>query len=231
MKYRVILLAVFLPLVLYVNAATLDCIPVQVKSCKFSIPVPESWDTIPQNALEQKLGKGVAILGLYPKEQALFFEEKYIILSFMPTVKGLNSMSFDTIFDKLKEMNERNRMPDTDSLRIIYNGMDRFSKDGKFWIRTSMTVCMDSANVNCVQNLLLSKFGYISVAYYDKSFVTPDFENTIQKMVQGIDVDDDYVYVESHKDSAFTPAKIAIALGVGILVYLIMVLLDKRKKK
>ena len=80
MKYRVILLAVFLPLVLYVNAATLDCIPVQVKSCKFSVPVPESWDTIPQNALEQKLGKGVAILGLYPKEQALFFEEKYIIL-------------------------------------------------------------------------------------------------------------------------------------------------------
>jgi len=232
MKNRMFLLAVFLPLVLFANAAeTLERIPVQVQSCKFSVAVPEKWDTIPQSALDQKLGKGVAVLGLYPKDQVDPFRERYIILSFMPTVKGLNSLSYDAIFENLKEMNEKNHMPDTDSLRVVYNGMERFSNDGKFWICTSITVYKDSVNVNCLQNLLLSKFGYINVTYYDKSYITPDYEDVVQKMTQNIDVDDDYLYVEPQKESAFTPGKIAIALGVGILVYLMMVLLDKRKKK
>ena len=57
MKNRMFLLAVFLPLVLFVNAVTTSRIPVHVQSCKFSVSVPNGWDTIPQDILDQKLGK------------------------------------------------------------------------------------------------------------------------------------------------------------------------------
>lgn len=232
MKDRLFLGVIILPMILFANAAGVkERIPVQLKSCKFSVTVPEGWDTIPQSALAQKLGEDVAVMGLYPEGKSDYFEEKYMILSFLPTVKSLNNLPFKEIFDEMKGMTKQSSIPNNHSLRVVYNGIERFSNEGKFWIRTSMAVCKDSASINCLQNLLLSKFGYISVTYYDKNFVASDPENAVQKIVQDIEVDNEYKYDEPQEETAFTPTKIAIAVGVGIFVYLIIVLFDKRKKK
>jgi len=232
MKKRMFLLAVFLPLVLFANAVgTPERIPVQVQSCKFSVTVPEGWDTIPQSALAQKLGKGVAVMGLYPKGKTDYFEEKYMVLSFLPTLNSLNNLPCKAIYDELKGMMKQNSIPNNDSIHVVYNGMDSLSAGDKFQIQSNTTIYKDSAIVNCQQILLLSRFGYICIAYYDKNEIPSASDTVLQKLIQDIDIDNDYVYVEPHNEPTFTPGKIAIALGIGVLVYLIMTLLDKRKKK
>lgn len=231
MKYRMLLLAIFLPLVLFANAETKsERIPVQVKSCKFLVTVPEGWDTIPHSAFVKKLGEGSVVLALYPKGTE-YFEDKYVLLSFQPTVKSLNEFSFETIVKELKEMNDKNRKFDSDSIHVIYNGMDTFSNDGKLGVSMSLTVYNDSSSINCLQNLLMSKFGYISITCYNKEQMTSDFEDIVQEIIKGINIDIDYLYIEPQEKSGFTFTNVAIGLGAGILIFLVLMFFENRKKK
>ena len=44
-------------------------IPIARQSCKYSIDIPDGWDTIPQNVFLQKLGKFPLNIGLTRSEE------------------------------------------------------------------------------------------------------------------------------------------------------------------
>lgn len=226
-----LLLTVFLSLPLFANANNMqNVIYVQVQSCKFSFTVPEGWDTIPHSEIAKKLGKDIAVLGLYPNGQEEYFRNEYVIMSFLPTVECLNNMPFEKIVENLEKMNgQKSNMSQSDTIRIAYHGMSSSTNDNRFQIHTSMTIYKDSVKMNCLQNLLLTKFGYVSVAYYEKKQTCRKYSDVMQKIILGVKIHDDYIYIEPQKESVFTPVKIAMSIGIGVLVYLIMVLFDKKK--
>ena len=49
-------------------------IPIARQSCKYSIDIPDGWDTIPQNVFLQKLGKFPLDIGLYSVCQKDYFD-------------------------------------------------------------------------------------------------------------------------------------------------------------
>ena len=146
----------------------------------------------------------------------------------MPTAESLNNTYFTNIVSNLEKMNESSSLSN-DSMHVLIDKMKSNQQNGTYQISTAMTISKDTTTIKCLQCLLLTKFGYIGIMSYDDNIISGKPEIITRTVINSIDIQEDYKYTEPENKSAFTPDKIAIALGIGVLVFIIMTLIDKRK--
>lgn len=206
-------------------------VSINLPSCRFTITIPQGWDSIPQDVILKKNGTALPCFGFYPKQQGDYFKEIYVLVSFLTTANVLNGFTFEEIARNLKRMNEQSKMPNTDSLRMVYNGTDKYTHGGKFYIRTLTTIYKDTVTLKCLQDLLLTRYGYISIVCYKKGRTEDIFRDAATSITQGISIQNDYIYTEPQGQTAFTLIKIIISLCIGMAVYFIIILTGIRKKR
>lgn len=206
-----------------------DTIQVLQKSCKYTFVIPEGWDTIPKSVLVQKLPGYSIDAGLYPLQQQEYFKGNYILINFLPTIKTLNGFPFKQIKEDLVKMNN-NLLPDTDTLRVIYKGTESKKLDGYCHVYTLSSIVKDSVALECVQDLLLTKFGYVSLSGYQKEDGKYALSELLDIMTQSVQIQQAYKYVEPTPKQHFTLLQVIVSVCIGLLTYVVITLFSKRKK-
>lgn len=224
-----VLLLFFVQLSEIVQASNI--VNINQQSFRFSMTIPDGWDSIPSAEIKKKFGDMPIVLALYPKKQDSYFLNNYVLITVMPTVKSLDNYKFNDIVTQVKQMAKTVQYKQSDTLRIDGETIDSYVFEDGFHVTNNMNIFKDSIVWACVQDLLLTKFGYISIASYSKDRETQLQSNNVAKIIsQNIKVDSDYKYVEPKTNSLFTIRNIAISVGVGILVFMIMSFIGKKKK-
>lgn len=207
-----------------------DTIQVLQKSCKYTFVIPEGWDTIPRSVLMQKLPGYSIDAGLYPLQQQEYFKGNYILINFLPTIKTLNGFPFKQIEEDLVKMNEKSLLPNTDTLRVTYKGTESKKLDGYCHVYTLSSIVKDSVALECVQDLLLTKFGYVSLSGYQKEGGKYALSELLDIMTRNIQIQQPYKYVESASKQHITCVQMIVSVCIGLLAYIIIILFSKRKK-
>lgn len=207
-----------------------DTIQVLQKSCKYTFVIPEGWDTIPRSVLMQKLPGYSIDAGLYPLQQQEYFKGNYILINFLPTIKTLNGFPFKQIEEDLVKMNEKSLLPNTDTLRVTYKGTESKKLDGYYHVYTLSSIVKDSVALECVQDLLLTKFGYVSLSGYQKEGGKYALSELLDIMTRNIQIQQPYKYVESASKQHITCVQMIVSVCIGLLAYIIIILFSKRKK-
>lgn len=227
----------FFPLLLLIlvgfikNSYATNTVRISERSCRFSITIPLGWDSIPSRALKVKRGKMPVSLALYSKGQSSYFTGNYVIISVLPTIKPLSTYKFKDIVKEVEQMSKKVPQKQSDTLKVEYGEAKSYVVDGHFHVCTGMKILKDSVEVTCVQDLLLTKFGYISISCYAKGDnAQTQSRNITQLISKSIKVEPDYQYTEPEKPSVFTLRNIGISVGIGLLVFLIITILGKKKK-
>lgn len=207
-----------------------DTIQVLQKSCKYTFVIPEGWDTIPRSVLMQKLPGYSIDARLYPLQQQEYFKGNYILINFLPTIKTLNGFPFKQIEEDLVKMNEKSLLPNTDTLRVTYKGTESKKLDGYYHVYTLSSIVKDSVALECVQDLLLTKFGYVSLSGYQKEGGKYALSELLDLMTRNIQIQQPYKYVESASKQHITCVQMIVSVCIGLLAYIIIILFSKRKK-
>lgn len=141
------------------NAYAGDVVNIDQQSCKFSVSMPDGWDSIPSSEVRKKLGDMPISLALYPRKQNSYFVGNYVLISVMPTIKPLANFNFKEIVADIEKMAKETQTKQTDSLRVEQKKIDNYISDSYYHICTDMQICKDSVSITCLQDLLLTKFG------------------------------------------------------------------------
>lgn len=225
-KGWIIILLLFVVVYMYGQ----DTIKVMQNSCKYTYVIPEGWDTIPKSVLMRKLPGYPIDAGLYPLQQQEYFKGNYILISFLPAMKTLNGFSFKRIMKDLVEMNKQGLLPDTDTLKITYKGTESRVIDGYYHACTFSLIVKDSVALECVQDLLLAKFGYVSLSGYQKEGGKYALSELLDIMTNSIQIQQPYKYVEPAPKQHLTFVQVTISVCIGLLAYIIITFFSKRKK-
>jgi len=204
-------------------------IPINNKSCKYTMTIPDGWDTIPKEILTQKFGQHPVEIAIYPIQQEEYFEGNYIFISFLPTIKALNEFSFKKIVEDMTSASKQGLSSGTDTLQITYNGIESKNENGNYYISTCFSIEKDSVTLECEQNLELTKFGYITTTSYRKANGIYSLLEMSDLLSNTIEVQQEYKYEEPAPNQRFTVKKIAISLCIGLLVYAILMFFSKKK--
>lgn len=208
-----------------------NTVRISERSCKFTVDIPQGWERIPTAAIKEKIEKVPVSLALYPKDQTSYFSDNYILISVLPSIKALSNFSFKNIIENVNKMNEESRKIQTNSLKIEYDKTENYIADGHYHISTKMIIHKDSVGMSCMQDLLLTKFGYISVSCYAKNgYAQKEIGEMAQLISKNIKVEPDYQYSEPKKQSVFSLRNIGISVGIGLVVFVVITLLGKKKK-
>ena len=205
-------------------------IPINNRSCKYTITIPDGWDTIPKSILAQKLGLHPIEIAIYPTQQEEYFEGNYVLINFLPTMKTLNEFSFQKIVEDVTNTTKQGLSSGTDTLQVTYKGMHSKNENGNYHISTYFSIVKDSVALDCEQNLQLTKFGYISTTNYRKANGTYSLMEMSDLLSNNIEVQQEYKYAEPVPNQHFTVKNIVISVCVGLLVYLVIMFLSKKKK-
>lgn len=168
--------------------------------------------------------------GLYPLQQQEYFKGNYILINFLPTIKTLNGCPFKQIEEDLVKMNKKNLLPNTDTLRVTYKGTESKKLDGYCHVYTLSSIVKDSVALECVQDLLLTKFGYVSLSGYQKEGGKYALSELLDLMTRNIQIQQPYKYVESASKQHITCVQMIVSVCIGLLAYIIIILFSKRKK-
>lgn len=207
-----------------------DTIKVMQKSCKYAFVIPEGWDTIPKSVLVQKLPGYSIDAGLYPLQQQEYFKGNYILINFLPTIKTLNGFLLKQIRKDLVNINKQSLLPNTDTLKVTYKGTESKILDGYCHVYTLSSIVKDSVALECVQDLLLTKFGYVSLSGYQKESGKYALSELLDIMTKGIQIQQPYKYVEPVSKQHLTFVQVIVSVSIGLLTYIIIILFSKRKK-
>ena len=91
----------------------------------------------------------------------------YALIGFIPTLQSLNAFTFKQIVADIAKSNRKSEVKN-DTLQIHFNQMDTKIQDGKYYIYSSYSIVKDTLSIKGWQMLYLTKFGYISVMFYQK---------------------------------------------------------------
>ena len=204
-------------------------IPVSLQSCKYVMTIPNGWDTIPQEVLKQKLKQFPVEMAIYPTQQKDYFDGNYVLIGFLPTMNTLNEYPFGKIVENMTNMIRNGISSYADTLQVTYKGIDSKIENENYHIISSFTIVKDSITLECVQDLFLTKFGYISMMSYrkeDGSYTLPE----ISELLSGsILVQQEYKYIEQASKRGFTGRQIIFSVCIGLFVYAILMFLLKKK--
>lgn len=200
-------------------------------SCQYVFTIPEGWDTIPQSVLSHKMGKTSVNAGLFPVQQKDYFDGNYVLISFLPTISSLNNFNLEKIIADVNEMNKSQVLTLSDSLSIELLDTKYTSDNGVFNIQTESMVSKDTLCINCLQNLYITKYGYISIYNYKKENGQYCLQDVNDAIVGSLKVLEEYQYKEPMQKEYFTTEQIAISVGLGLLLYMFLVFINKNKNK
>lgn len=207
-----------------------DTIRVTNKSCKYMLAMPNGWDTIPKSILMEKFPGYSIDAGLYPLQQSDYFKGNYILISFLPTMKTLDRFSFKQIMEDVVKMNKQGFLPNTDTLKVAYKGTESKTIDGYYHVYTFFSIVKDSVALECIQDLLLTKFGYVSLSGYQKEGGKYTLREQLDMMTNSIQIQQPYKYVEPVPEQHFTLIQVIVSVCIGLLVYVIIIFFSKKKK-
>lgn len=218
------LLVLFLGGQMYGN----NTIAITQHSCRYVFTIPEGWDTIPRSVLSHKLGKNPVNAALFPIEQKDYFDGNYVFISFLPTVNSLNNFNFKKIIADVNDMNQKQILALSDSIFIKLMDTKYTLDDGAFNIQTVSMISKDTLCINCLQNLYITKYGYISISSYKKENGRYRLQDVNDVIVGSLEVSEEYLYKEPLQKEYFTIEQIAISVGLGLLVYMLLVFVNKK---
>ena len=212
------------------------CIPVfafnieiSQSACKYTIDVPEGWDTIPKEVLKTKLGILNMDLGMYPVAQKDYFSGNYVLIGFMPTVSTLNKLTFKQIISDVSKMNSQGVI-NSDTLKVLFDKMIPNEEEGNYHIQNYFSVLKDTLTVKSCNTLYLTKFGYISVVSYQNTEGLILLDDVNNQMSDIIKIQQDYTY-SAPIPQGIPFKKIAISLAIGLLVYVLITYFPKLKRR
>ncbi|MBO5641836.1 MAG: hypothetical protein J5900_05315 [Prevotella sp.] len=208
-----------------------NTVNIKQKSCKYSITIPEGWDSIPHDTITKKLGNVNIDLALYKKDSSGYFDDCYILIGFAPTTKSLSQYSFKDIVKGLRTLSKQTTSSLNDTIKVETNEVESSTDNDVYKITTLATILKNNNKVDCLQNLIVTKFGYITVAFYQKGSGSSVSKEVVDKLISQIKIEDDYKYTEPQTESLFSPIKIGITIGIGLLVYFMIIFIDRKRKK
>ena len=223
--------ALFVLMLLYTQQAYCSItIPTNNKSCKYTITIPDGWDTIPKEVLVQRLGQYPVEIAIYPTQQDGYFEGNYVFINFLPTMKTLNEFQFKKIVEDVTNTNKQSVIQ-TDTLKITYKNTESKIENENYHIYSYSVIVKDSITLDCAQDLYLTKFGYISIMSYKKANGIYSLSEMQNLLFDKIQVKQEYKYIEPVPQQRFTIKQIAIAVCVGLLVYVVLMVFSKKGKQ
>ena len=205
-------------------------IPVILKSCKYTITIPDGWDTIPKNVIVQKIGQYPVEIAIYPNLQEEYFDGNYVLINFLPTMKTLNEFQFKKIVDDVINTNKQGVIQ-TDTLQVTYKNTESKIENENYHIYSYSEITKDSLTLDCAQDLYLTKFGYISIISYKKANGIYSQSEVLDSLFDKIQVQQEYKYIEFVPQQRFTIKQIAISVCIGLLVYVVLMFLSKKGKQ
>lgn len=208
-----------------------NTVNIRQKSCKYSITIPEGWDSISHDTITKKLGNVNIDVALYNKDSGGYFDDCYILIGFAPTTKALSPYSFKDIVKGLKTQSKQTTSSVNDTINVETNDVECYIDNDVYRIATLTTILKNDNRIDCLQNLIVTKFGYLSVAFYQKGSSTSVSKKVVEKLISQIKIEDDYKYTEPKTESLFSPIKIGITIGIGLLVYFMIIFIDRKRKK
>lgn len=208
-----------------------NTVNIKQKSCKYNITIPEGWDSIPHDTITKKLGNVNIDLALYKKDSSGYFDDCYILIGFAPTTKALSQYSFKDIVKEVRTLSKQTTSSSNDTINVETNDVEG-SMDNDVYRITNLTTILKNGNkIDCLQNLIVTKFGYLSVAFCQKGSSSFNSKEVVDKLISQIKIEDDYKYTEPKTESLFSPIKIGITIGIGLLVYFMIMFIDRKRKK
>lgn len=229
MKNKII--ATIITLIAVLCSYANNTVNIKQKSCKYNITIPEGWDSIPHDTITKKLGNVNIDLALYKKDSSGYFNDCYILIGFAPTTKALSQYSFKDIVKGLKTQSKQTTSSLNDTIKVETNEVESSTDNDVYRIATLTTILKNDNRIDCLQNLIVTKFGYLSVAFYQKGSSTSVSKKVVEKLISQIKIEDDYKYTEPKTGSLFSPIKIGITIGIGLLVYFMIIFIDRKRKK
>ena len=222
---------IFVLMLLYLQQAYCSVtIPINNQSCKYTITIPDGWDTIPKQILTQRLGQYPVDIAIFPTQQEEYFEANYVLINFIPTMKTLSEFQFKKIVEDVKNTSKQGIIQ-TDTIQVVYKKTESKSENENYHIYTYSVITKDSITLDCAQDLYLTKFGYISVMVYKKTGGTYSLSEILDTLFDKIQVQHEYKYTESVPKQRFTIKQIAISVCIGLLVYVVLMFFSKKGKQ
>lgn len=200
--------------------------------CRYTVTVPAGWDTIPGDTLKKTFPGLNPDLGMYPASQAEYFAGSYALTGFTPTVHPLVSYTFGRIVSDMEMRNEQTEKAwSNDTIAARLDSIVPVGHDGTYRINQFFTLRKDSVCLKGCQSLYLSKFGYVTCLFYQKgSDALPVGSSPGGFFEPGIiRVSDEYAYIPPQK-KGFAWLNLLYSLGIGAIVYGLIVLFSKRKR-
>ncbi|GHT21772.1 hypothetical protein FACS189430_02410 [Bacteroidia bacterium] len=197
-------------------------ISVSHQACRYELQIPDGWDTIPQKALKEKMKQYSVDWGIYPVSQEGFFSGRYALIGFIPTAGTLNQFTPEQIAGNISKFNQQSEITN-DSLQLKYENMTV----ANYRVLSYFAIRKNADTLRNCQLMYFSKFGYVSVLYYDKN--KPPIKELPDDLSNIIEIQQDYRYAEPAK-SGISFKNILISLLLGVLVYAVIMLFQKRKK-
>ena len=191
--------------------------------CKYNLTIPSGWDTIPRHVLVEKneMYKNIHF-ALYPMSQSDYFTPKSMLITFVPTAKSLNLFTFREIEQTL------NKQTESDS--VYLDGRESDVENGRYIFIISSSLDNDTISLRCKQYMLLTRFGYLTVFDYLKGEEDTLFMSG-RSLISNVVVDNDYIYSEPKRKGGLDLKSVIYALAIGVIVYIVMTLFQKRRHK
>lgn len=211
------------------NMSASMTIPVSNGYCKYSITLPQGWDTIPRTVLQANLNMANIDLAIYPISQKKYFRGNYVVFMFTPTLKPLTEFSFKQITEEIgKQSKQGEIVNDTLNIHLIKSYTE--SQGGIYSMYSYYKIIHASDSLENCQKMYLTKFGYISVLSYKKVDGQFSLDGMSFLLADVISVQPDYAYIEPARNE-ITLLHLLISIGIGVIVYGLITFLPKLKNK
>lgn len=201
-------------------------IRVEQTNCKFTISIPSGW-TVFKDTLANTNGVNGRVLFASPLiEGAENQPDDYVMISFIPTIKTLNRLSFNQIRRSLKK--QYNKQIVTDSIRVTFQGEEAVSFPTSH-VSVSLLIERPSRVLECTQVLYPTVLGYISMTFYcAKTKECVSMSDMLDSFENALSIDEEYLYKEAKNKVVFNGL---ISLLIGLMVYVFVSIALKKKNE
>lgn len=197
--------------------------------CNFTITVPIGWDTIPHNALVAKVGPSPnTAIALYNKSQD-YFSSYYVYISFQSTKTSLSTLSFEDIFSEVDKSIENSPRNIGDSLTISNVRTTSNIHNQSYHILTEMLMENDTSKVESLQDLYLTKYGFININCYKKHGCDVELAEIDSIISTNIIISDEYAYAPPVSNRSIHWSDMFISLAIGAIAYFLIWIYERRK--
>lgn len=207
-------------------------VEVSLPGCRFTVVIPAGWDTIPGDTLKKIVPQLNPALAMYPANQKGYFAGNYVLTGFTPVLQPLNAYPFNRIVSDIKKKNKQTESVwSNDTIATRLDSIVPVQQNGSYRINHFFTLRKDSVCLKGCQSLYLSKFGYVTCLFYQKgndafpvTSLLSDFSASGVIRISG-----EYAYIPPQK-KGISLLNILYSLGIGVIVYGLIVFFSKRKR-